>query len=515
MFPFNLTSIVLAIASALLFLIYNVIYNIYFHPLKDVPGPFFAKVSDFHLLGTFLRGNQHEEQMQFHEKYGPIVRVGTNLVIVNDPAYFQAYCNWDKSLFWRIFLPHPTQFTHANAPNMEIHNAYKKLIMPAYQMSVVIKHEPKIDKHISMLTTRLRERCGKVIDFAPWAQWAAFDIVMDVVFSNPPGFLEQAKDVKGLIENIHSYFTAAIFPAIFTSLSRITHDPRIYPYIAPKTTDPTGPGLMQGLAYWQAKNRLRDLQDSTSKFSDVLQDIIDKSSDKTLPPGFLEQESVAPIFAGSDTVSGHVRAAVLYITTTPRVLAKLRKEIDDADSEGLLSDKPTFDEIRKHLPYVELVHKEAMRMFPVIGSYFPRQVPKDGTTIHGHFLPAGTDVGFNHWAVSRNPKVWGDDVNVFRPERWENPTEATEADQRRRRLRDSGNVFFLSGPTMCTGRYVAQMEIYKLITQLFREFDIQIFDPTRPWKAVNNLAMMQEEFWTIFTERERAGRKKEDLVGMS
>lgn len=186
------------------------------------------------------------------------------------------------------------------------------------------------------------------------------------------------------------------------------------------------------------------------------------------------------------------------------------------------------------------MHKEALRIYPIVGTHFPRQVPEAGTTICGYFLPGGTDVGFSHWAISRNPKVWGDDYEVFRPERWENPDSPSTAEttnqwdekadlskpsvndnkindnaQVARRLRDSGFVFFLGGSTLCTGRYIAQMEIYKIITQLFREFNVQIVNPTQPWKQVNKLAMIQSEFWTIFTERERerGAQKREQLTG--
>lgn len=347
--PSSLVGVLLALVIAVLTFAYYAIYNIYFHPLRCVPGPFAAKLSNFHLLGTFLRGQQHSEQMEFHNIYGPVVRIAPNCVIVNDPAYFQAYCNWDKSNFWRAFRPHPVHFTHANAPTNALHNAQKKLIMPAYQMSVVAKHEYKIQKHVSTLIKHLRDRSGTIIDFAPLAQYAAFDIVFDVVFSNPLGFLEQAKDINGLIASIHGLLDAVLIPGVFPVLTKLTHNAWLFPYIAPKPTDATGPGHIHGLAYKQVRNRFESLE-STTKFNDVLQDIIDRSGPERMTREMLEQESVATVFAGSDTVAAHIRAAILYIATTPRVLMKLQRGIDNADAQGLLSNEPKFEEIKKHIP---------------------------------------------------------------------------------------------------------------------------------------------------------------------
>ena len=35
----------------------------------------------------------------------------------------------------------------------------------------------------------------------------------------------------------------------------------------------------------------------------------------------------------------------------------------------------------------------------------------------GHFVPGGTIVGVNPWVLQRNREVFGEDVDVYRPER--------------------------------------------------------------------------------------------------
>lgn len=53
-----------------------------------------------------------------------------------------------------------------------------------------------------------------------------------------------------------------------------------------------------------------------------------------------------------------------YIATNHRVCAKLRDEIDVAAKAGQLSPLVTFKEAQAHLPYLQLIIKEALRLYP-------------------------------------------------------------------------------------------------------------------------------------------------------
>lgn len=61
---------------------------------------------------------------------------------------------------------------------------------------------------------------------------------------------------------------------------------------------------------------------------------------------------------------------------------------------------------------------ETLRMHANTGLILERIVPEGGTTIDGHTIPVGTVIGVNAWVIHRNKKVFGEDVDVFRPERW-------------------------------------------------------------------------------------------------
>ena len=53
---------------------------------------------------------------------------------------------------------------------------------------------------------------------------------------------------------------------------------------------------------------------------------------------------------------------ILHIATNSRVRRKLLNQIDGADAQGLLSTPVKYEEVRKHIDYMELITKEALRM---------------------------------------------------------------------------------------------------------------------------------------------------------
>lgn len=106
-----------------------------------------------------------------------------------------------------------------------------------------------------------------------------------------------------------------------------------------------------------------------------------------------------------------------YLCKNPRCLQALLKEIEYVEAKGELSDPVTFAEANK-MPYLQACMKEAMRMHPAVGQLLERVVPPGGAVISGVWLPEGTIVGVNPWVVSRDPSVYGQDANTFRPERW-------------------------------------------------------------------------------------------------
>ena len=90
-------------------------------------------------------------------------------------------------------------------------------------------------------------------------------------------------------------------------------------------------------------------------------------------------------------------------------------------------------------------------------------MPLGGDTLLGYHLPGGTEIGHNIPAAMQMTELWGQDVEVFRPERW---LEAEADLERLRELVAAVELIFGSGKYQCLGRLIAQTELNKVIVEV-------------------------------------------------
>ena len=56
-----------------------------YRKLSHIPGPFFARYTNFPRLSWVLSNRAHDIHTSLHRKYGPLVRFGPNMVSCADP----------------------------------------------------------------------------------------------------------------------------------------------------------------------------------------------------------------------------------------------------------------------------------------------------------------------------------------------------------------------------------------------------------------------------------------------
>lgn len=149
---------------------------------------------------------------------------------------------------------------------------------------------------------------------------------------------------------------------------------------------------------------------------------------------------------------------ILSLITTPSAYACLLNEIREAKSTA---SSPISWAHTQQLPYLQAVVREGLRMWPPVGGLGYKLVPPEGDYINGFFVPGGTNIGHNFYGVGRSKLVWGEDANVFRPERWLLP----EGEELKRMLA-AVDTHFGHGKYGCLGKPIALMEIHKTIFEV-------------------------------------------------
>lgn len=92
-----------------------------------------------------------------------------------------------------------------------------------------------------------------------------------------------------------------------------------------------------------------------------------------------------------------------------KVMDEIRDVFDSVHQE-------VDNEILNKLPYLDLVIKESMRLFPVL-PIIGRLATKD-VVLNTCTIPAGSNILIIMFNTHRNPKYWGDDAHLFRPDRF-------------------------------------------------------------------------------------------------
>lgn len=93
-----------------LFLLTIIVYRIFLHPLSSFPGPFLAKISGNWRNRRFWRGSWHDDVLELHKFYGPVVRVAPDeLSVVDEQAMKRLYGHGTKVLktsWYSTWQPH-------------------------------------------------------------------------------------------------------------------------------------------------------------------------------------------------------------------------------------------------------------------------------------------------------------------------------------------------------------------------------------------------------------------------
>lgn len=107
------------------------------------------------------------------------------------------------------------------------------------------------------------------------------------------------------------------------------------------------------------------------------------------------------------------------VLSDKRVYERLNAELAKAVEDGTIPPQGNLSwNESQNLPYFQACLKEAMRVRPAVGLNITRLVPPEGAELDGQRFPGGVSLAVNGWVLHRDKATFGEDAEVFRPERW-------------------------------------------------------------------------------------------------
>ncbi|KAM0305048.1 hypothetical protein ACHAO8_011224 [Botrytis cinerea] len=145
--------------SILIYCILGVVYRLYFHPLSRFPGPLLPAVtlwSEFY-YECIQSGQYFLKIAQWHEKYGPIIRIGPNEIHVSDPEYYNTLFSYNavrnKDPFYTAQFNTPD--TEFGAEDHYVHRMRRSALNPFFSKASIDRLSPMLTS--MKIRTQIRE----------------------------------------------------------------------------------------------------------------------------------------------------------------------------------------------------------------------------------------------------------------------------------------------------------------------------------------------------------------------
>ncbi|KAJ1959981.1 hypothetical protein IWQ62_004403 [Dispira parvispora] len=448
-----------------------VVKKLFMDDLSRVPGPLMGKLLPFWMDISVLTGHYTTKLRRLHEKYGPVVQIGSSTVIVLDPDVIPTIYGTHRfrksPTFYETFRIAEHHLFSTSDPKLyaERHKIVASIYGPASLRKLeqlVYGSGPK--KLLNRVMAKYEEKSGPVVvDFFDEFRMLTFSVIVEIAMGGEESFRSLNVSQDQLLDWFNSF---ALMQGVKLVIPVLGYD-SLYRYCS---------GLFYGergfhkyalqiieLRRQRIKNHQADPDRYPAPPQDVVQAFLEARHPETgekLSDSAMATEIAVQLISGFETTSTALTWFFYALLIHPEVHDKV---IDELLTTFPDRSKPIkAAEITQKLPYLDALIHETLRVYAPAAFAFPRLVPDGGITIQGHHIPEGMDVGISVYSWHHYAEAFPD-PDTFNPERFLGP----EGENNKRKV-----MAFLTGVRQCIGRRLAMMEIQITLVHILRELKL-------------------------------------------
>lgn len=382
--------------AAVLFIQPVLVYFLDRKGLRKFPSPSYAALSSLWRISHNLRCKHFLAVHEAHANLGTHVRIAPNHVSISDPRAMNDIYGHGANMLKDAWYDGGAG-EHRNMADARIkaeHQAKRKTLAHIFAQKTIAGLEPIITEAVGNLVKQVDQHAvsGQHLNIRRYLNYFTIDVFSDLLYGEPQGCLDRGNDiVKAETPGGHVYEVAFVktlhdATAINTALGMeapllpFTRKLFAWHHCKHAGTD------YDNIIYHNTKKRLRSADAEDDIFSKLLKN--NKGEDLNLTAGDILAECSVMMNAGTDTTTAALTNTIFLLFKHPKVLAKLREELDAAASGY---DVPSYD-VAAQLPYLRSCIEESLRLRPASSMGLPRVVPEGGRVIAGQFIQEGVIV---------------------------------------------------------------------------------------------------------------------------
>ncbi|KAM3156200.1 hypothetical protein ABEW05_003333 [Botrytis cinerea] len=429
------------------------IYAAFFTPLSKVPGPLSLKLCGSIWLYHTLRGETMNIAPKLFKKYGDVVRIGPNEIMVSS-----------KSAIQKIIVE--DDFRKSPLYTLTQEDQHRRPLSAGFSISFLNAMEPLMKSCVDFMVEILESRCitntesedGRaVVDMFCMLGNLTMDVMSATLFGGSFGLvINEDPHVKNLfLDRLRRVYIDVILPFV-----------KYIPFI------PSPVQEMDRMIDGIIKTRRAEMRRGTNgvggekakEKKDLLQIFLD--ANESDPTGFtdkhLMEEMRLFMIAGSDTTGTTCTFTLLLLLNNPSKLHLLTQEILSAFPSK--HDTITFANTQE-LPYLNAAINESMRLMPMVVSGLPRYT-SETNWMDGFEIPAHVTTYAFPNILQIDPRIWPD-ADSYIPERWLDNYKGVPVDKK-------AFLPFSGGVRNCIGQQFALREIRLILATVLRRFELDL-----------------------------------------
>ncbi|KAH6679044.1 fatty acid hydroxylase [Halenospora varia] len=212
----------------------------------------------------------------------------------------------------------------------------------------------------------------------------------------------------------------------------------------------------------------------------------DPQSGKGLDDQGIQNNMITFLIAGHETTAGLLSFLYYNLLKNPAAYRSLQEEVDKVVGRGPV----TVEHISK-LPYVEACLRETLRLTSTIPGFslgIRHDNPNDTEIIGGKYeIKRGQVMQTVLAKIQRDPAVFGDDAEEFKPERM--------LEENFKKLPKGAWKPFGNGARACIGRAFAWQEATLTVALLMQNFNFRLDDPSYQLQIKSTLTIKPKDFY--------------------